>query len=287
LFRIRRCSSLFLLLKTQDLTSEVFICPSSQGERDTFESKTSQDRSNFTGQPGTVVPNLTYSYIVPFPSQTAMDAGFKLNYTLTSDFAIAADINPGNKPTGTAGQQDNIKGVDPKSARKDMSDGNSNNHNGDGQNVLYADGHVEFQNTPFCGMQRGTTAANGFRGTPLARGTTAGAMQFNVGDVKFQTKDRVDVAMATVTIDPLGHSGWHSHPGVVLVTVTSGTVTFYQADCSFNVYPAGSTFVESNGATGLARNESATVPAVVYVTYVVPVGAALRIDQPDPGCPLA
>jgi len=45
------CSSLFLLLKTQDLTSEVFICPSSQGERDTFESKTSQDRSNFTGQP--------------------------------------------------------------------------------------------------------------------------------------------------------------------------------------------------------------------------------------------
>jgi len=50
------CSSLFLLLKTQDLTSEVFICPSSQGERDTFESKTSQDRSNFTGQPGTSVP---------------------------------------------------------------------------------------------------------------------------------------------------------------------------------------------------------------------------------------
>jgi len=102
------------------------------------------------------------------------------------------------------------------------------------------------------------TGASGFHGTPLARGTTAGAMQFNVGDIKFQTKDRVDFANATVTIDPLGQSGWHSHPGVVLVTVTSGTVTFYQADCSFNVYPAGSSFVESNGATGLARNESAT-----------------------------
>ena len=120
------------------------------------------------------------------------------------------------------------------------------------------------------------TGASGFHGTPLARGTTAGAMQFNVGDIKFQTKDRVDFAQATVTIDPLGQSGWHSHPGVVLVTVTSGTVTFYQADCSFNVYPAGSSFVESNGATGLARNESSTIPAVVFVTYVVPVGAALR-----------
>jgi len=131
------------------------------------------------------------------------------------------------------------------------------------------------------------TGASGFHGTPLARGTTAGAMQFNVGDIKFQTKDRVDFAQATVTIDPLGQSGWHSHPGVVLVTVTAGTVTFYQADCSFDVHPAGSSFVESNGATGLARNESSTIPAVVYVTYIVPVGAALRIDQPDPGCPLS
>jgi quercetin dioxygenase-like cupin family protein len=131
------------------------------------------------------------------------------------------------------------------------------------------------------------TGASGFHGTPLARGTTAGAMQFNVGDIKFQTKDQVDFAQSTVTIDPLGHSGWHSHPGVVLVTVTSGTVTFYQADCSSIAHPAGSSFVESNGATGLARNESATIPAVVFVTYIVPVGAALRIDQPDPGCPLS
>ena len=131
------------------------------------------------------------------------------------------------------------------------------------------------------------TGANGFHGTPLARGTTAASMQFNMGVVKFQTKGPVDFAHATVTIDPLGHSGWHSHPGVVLVTVASGTVTFYDADCSFNVYPAGSSFVESNGATGLARNTSSTTPAVVYVTYIVPAGApALRIDQPDPGCPL-
>ena len=156
------CASFFLLLKTQDLTSEVFICPSSQGERDTYRinnvSKTAQDCSNFTDIP----TNLTYSYIVPFPSTTAMDAGFKLNYTLTSDFAIAADINPG---TIGGTPSDNVTKVQPASSRKDMADGNTNNHNGDGQNVLYADGHVEFQNTPFCGMQRTGTgaAAQGFR----------------------------------------------------------------------------------------------------------------------------
>jgi len=192
------CASIFLLLKTQDLTSEVFICPSSQGERDTFENKTSQDRSNFTGNKGnTVVPNLTYSYIVPFPSQEAMDAGFKLNYTLTSDFAIAADMNPGNAPGGTEGQKDAVSTVDPKSARKAMADGNSNNHNGDGQNVLYADGHVEFQNTPFCGMQRGSSTTVGWRdhiytatkGTTQKGHTGNGAPQDQLDSVLLPTDD--------------------------------------------------------------------------------------------------
>lgn len=131
------------------------------------------------------------------------------------------------------------------------------------------------------------TDPSGFAAAGLARGTTAGPMQYNVGDIKFQTKAAVDFVTATVIIDPLGHSGWHSHPGVVLITVKTGTVTFYEADCSFAVHGARTSFVESNGATGLARNESATTPAVLYVTYIVPAGAPdLRIGQPDPGCQL-
>lgn len=130
------------------------------------------------------------------------------------------------------------------------------------------------------------TGASGFHASVLARGATAGAMQFNNDSIKFQTKSAVDFVSATVTIDPLGSSGWHSHPGIVLVTVASGAVTFYDADCSFTIHAAGTSFVESDGDTGLARNESSTTPAVVYVTYVVPAGApALRIDQPNPGCP--
>jgi prepilin-type processing-associated H-X9-DG protein len=35
-----------------------------------------------------------------------------------------------------------------------MKTANSNNHNEDGQNVLYADGHVEFQQNPFVGIDR-------------------------------------------------------------------------------------------------------------------------------------
>jgi prepilin-type N-terminal cleavage/methylation domain-containing protein/prepilin-type processing-associated H-X9-DG protein len=140
-------AALFLLLKTQDLTSEVFICPSSQGERDSFQGQSVQQRSNFTSIP----LNLTYSYIAPYPTKEASDAGFKLNYTLTSDFAIAGDMNPGI--TG-GNPSDDVRHPKYNSARTDMQKANTNNHNGDGQNVLYADGHVEFQNTPFCGMLR-------------------------------------------------------------------------------------------------------------------------------------
>ena len=35
-----------------------------------------------------------------------------------------------------------------------MKQANSNNHDQDGQNVLYGDGHVEFQQNPFVGVQR-------------------------------------------------------------------------------------------------------------------------------------
>jgi prepilin-type processing-associated H-X9-DG protein len=140
------CSSFFLVLKSQDLTSEVFICPSSQGERDLFGGGTKDDRSNWTSIP----LNLTYSYIVPFPTLTARNAGFKINFTLTSDFAIAADINPGT--TGGV-PTDNVLQAS-TAPRKAMADANTNNHNGDGQNVLYADGHVEFANTPYAGSPR-------------------------------------------------------------------------------------------------------------------------------------
>jgi prepilin-type N-terminal cleavage/methylation domain-containing protein/prepilin-type processing-associated H-X9-DG protein len=167
-------SSLFLLLKTQDLTSEVFICPSSQGERDSFGGKSVQERSNFSEIP----LNLTYSYIAPFPTQSARDAGFKLNYTLTSDLAIAGDINPG---IVGGNPSDNVTSVRPASARNVMANANTNNHNGDGQNVLYADGHVEFQNTPFCGMLRSTQAGgtNTFRDNIYT--ATAGLATGHVG----------------------------------------------------------------------------------------------------------
>jgi len=156
-------ASFFLILKTGDITSEVFICPSSQGERgyqgiDINGTGASAGYANWpTGAAGSsFATNLSYSYTCPFPSSAARAAGFKLNYTLSSDFAIAADMNPGVSNNGT--NVDNVM-VASNATRQNIVNANSNNHNGDGQNVLYADGHVDWSATPFAGSPRPITGA--------------------------------------------------------------------------------------------------------------------------------
>ncbi|MFN2469734.1 MAG: cupin domain-containing protein [Gaiellaceae bacterium] len=101
-----------------------------------------------------------------------------------------------------------------------------------------------------------------------------------------------DVAVQRITIAPGGHTGWHTHPGPVVVVVKAGTLTFYSAennpDCRARVYRAGDAFVDQGlGHVHIARNEG-TEPLEFWATYFVPgeSGAAFRIDAPSTGnCP--
>jgi prepilin-type N-terminal cleavage/methylation domain-containing protein/prepilin-type processing-associated H-X9-DG protein len=138
-------AALYLLLRTQDITSEVFTCPSSNAEKDTYGGGTNApvNRSNFTS-----AKNLSYSYQNPYPGTSAIGAGFKLNNAIGAEFAVAADMNPGT----TNG--DNVNGATNTSSAKDMKAANSNNHDKDGQNILYGDGHVAWESNPFVGVNR-------------------------------------------------------------------------------------------------------------------------------------
>jgi prepilin-type N-terminal cleavage/methylation domain-containing protein len=166
-------ASFFLILKTQEITPEVFICPSSQGERafGPGATKALADSSNFPEIP----KNVTYSYACPFPSQTAITGGWKFTNSLGSDYPMAADMNPGNDG-GPPGNTNAVTSVKYNDGKKAMQRGNSNNHQNEGQNVVYADAHVEFQQTPFAGApippNGGTTYAyrdNIFTSGPATR----------------------------------------------------------------------------------------------------------------------
>ncbi len=132
------------------------------------------------------------------------------------------------------------------------------------------------------------TLGVGFTSTPVGRGNLG---TFHVQskadgyDVELKSHDDTDIAVANIAIAAGGTSGWHKHPGPVLVVVKTGTLTFYYGDdptCSPTVRPAGSSFVEEGGMVHIARNEGA-VEATTVATYFAPKGAATRIDEPAPG----
>jgi quercetin dioxygenase-like cupin family protein len=108
--------------------------------------------------------------------------------------------------------------------------------------------------------------------------------------VTVRTKEDVDIVTTQATIAAGGFTGWHSHPGPVFVTVTQGALTVYNApDCQPQVYPAGTGFVEpSPKQVHLVRNEG-TEEAKFTATFILPVGAVRRIDEPQPSgsnCPV-
>lgn len=93
-----------------------------------------------------------------------------------------------------------------------------------------------------------------------------------------------DIVVSELSFAPGGFSGWHSHPGKVIVAVARGSITLYREsdDCAGTTYSAGDLFVERPGVVHEARNEG-TVAAVVNVTYLsVPVGTSPRIDEAQP-----
>jgi prepilin-type N-terminal cleavage/methylation domain-containing protein/prepilin-type processing-associated H-X9-DG protein len=167
-------AALFLLLRTQDITPEVFTCPSSNAEKWDFGggANTALNWSNWNTTTG-AQRNLSYSYQNPYASTNAISAGFRLNNSISSEFAVAADVNPGAPGDGDlGGSNDNVKIVTTTSSSRDMKQGNSNNHDEDGQNILFGDGHVSFEQNPFVGVQRDniyTTklASTGFTGGPV------------------------------------------------------------------------------------------------------------------------
>ena len=102
--------------------------------------------------------------------------------------------------------------------------------------------------------------------------------------IKFQTKDPTTVRVQKQTFAPGSFSGWHHHPGAVVVAVKSGFVTFTDANCQTKTYgpgsPDGSVFIEGQDGAHEARSTSG---ATAYVTLVVP-GSVFRIEDPATSC---
>ena len=115
------------------------------------------------------------------------------------------------------------------------------------------------------------------------------ALGTNTSDGSIPLQVGTNVAMAQITVDPGGSSGWHSHPGGAIVVVQQGSLTVYESigsHCHTMTYASGQAFIERPGDVMQVVN-TGTVPYVLFVTFPrVPQGTLARTDEPDPGtCP--
>jgi hypothetical protein len=134
------------------------------------------------------------------------------------------------------------------------------------------------------------TPAMGVLSAPVhARGTAPEKLIINSkSGVHLKTKDSTDFVTQQIVIAGGGHTGWHSHPGPVLVTIKRGAMRLIYANdptCTGTVYEAGDSFVDRGDAVvHIARNESILNEVEFWATYLVPgdPGAPFRLDEPAP-----
>lgn len=91
------------------------------------------------------------------------------------------------------------------------------------------------------------------------------------------------ISLQSVTYGPGESSGWHLHPGLHLVSILSGTLTVYGADCQPHTFGPGQPYMGGD-ELHVARNET-DAPLEMAVTYVVRPGQAMqhfRIDAVAP-----
>ena len=147
--------------------------------------------------------------------------------------------------------------------------------------------------TPVVGLLVGTILSQGATQdeisvkvrVPLPAGSPATDADDDRDDqwrARLSTSGPTDVIMQDVVYAPGGHTGWHSHPGILLSTVVSGSIEWYDAQCFKHVYNPGDSLTEST-QTHFVRNVGAT-NAHFMVTYVLEHGQPRRIDQPAPAC---
>jgi len=139
-------SSFYLLVKYADLMPKSFVCP---GDVGTSEFKPADDgacdRELFDLWDFGLVPSshCSYAYHMPYGL-------YALTTSSKPGMAVAADRNPWiDSP---AAEAKDIRFFNPEGRREAVKAGNAVAHKNEGQNVLFVDGHVSFEESPACGI---------------------------------------------------------------------------------------------------------------------------------------
>src|SRR5947207_47355 len=77
------------------------------------------------------------------------------------------------------------------------------------------------------GVAFGTPAIGSAEQTTLANVNVVNTVDMDVNGIRFRTESAVEIVHLSNVAAPGWSSGWHQHNGPILITVTSGKLTFY------------------------------------------------------------
>jgi len=138
------------------------------------------------------------------------------------------------------------------------------------------------------------TPGSGFAPSPIVNGHF-GTLNENTASDKtgewgmiLKTLDDTDIGADRLSLQPGGYSGWHAHPANVFVTVTQGSIVWYDGSnplCTPHTYSAGQSFIEKAYRIHDVRNASSSATAEFVAIVIKPVGflgPAFRLDRTEP-----
>ena len=132
------------------------------------------------------------------------------------------------------------------------------------------------------------TGPQGIHITPLAKGTIGSSVHAKAAGIEITTNGRKDMLVTAITVDVGGSFGWHSHPGPVLVAVSKGTLTVYDATrhgCQRSTVTAGQAFIEDGHHVHLARDEG-SAPVELNATFLARPGTTEFLKSEPAACHL-
>ena len=101
-------------------------------------------------------------------------------------------------------------------------------------------------------------------------------------NVMLHLQGPTDALQTELVFQPGGETGWHYHPGPVVVVIKSGALTETHSNGCVTVHPQGSVFFEMPNEVHNATNDTPGVTDV-YATFLSPAGSQPLIPTANPG----
>jgi quercetin dioxygenase-like cupin family protein len=99
---------------------------------------------------------------------------------------------------------------------------------------------------------------------------------------QLQVQGGTDFYVQQLVLAPGGYSGWHTHPGILVGTVVSGSIDFFDETCHKHTIAAGQMFEENNRVHAI--NNPGSTNAELSIVYLMKHNAVRRIEADAPAC---